>query len=268
MVLSANIPALLEHVVPWTLVLCRVSGLFLAAPLLTSTLVTGRFKVLLAVMIAAAAYPALVPLVRPVVVTDVFGLVPMIFSELLIGFAIGSIAALPLLMMELAGVLAGTTMGLGLAKVFNPETNLDTDLLGQMFFFIGSALFISLGGLEWMFAGVLNSFDNVPLGVLVTGDAPLTAFMGVLNAGFELGLRVAAPVVALVLAIVVVIGLLGKTMPQLNVMTVGFSIKLLAGFAMLAWSIYAVRQPLGDEVARALQASTGWIEAFTGSGGR
>lgn len=256
-----TVQPLLNHVVPWTLVVFRVAGLFALTPLLTSAMIPRRFKALLAAMLGSAAYPLLARELPAVPQTDIFGLVPMILAEIFVGFAMGAIAAIPLLMMELAGVLGGTTMGLGIAKVYNPESDFDVDLLGQLLFFIATSIFLATGGLEGLFRAVLASFDRVPLGVWQSESQPIGVFLGVLNSGFELGLRVAAPIVAIIFAIIIVLGVLGKTMPQLNVMSVGFSIKLLAGLGVLAWSLYAIREPLTQEIDHGLRQAAHWFDA-------
>jgi flagellar biosynthesis protein FliR len=259
-VMIAKLQPMLDHVMPWALVVFRIAGVLMLTPLLTSAMIPARAKALMAAMLGSAAYPMLSRSLPPLPEVDVIGLIPMILAEVLIGFVMGAIASLPLLMMELAGVLGGTTMGMGIAKVYNPETDFDVDLLGQLLFFIATSLFLTMGGLDGLFSAVLHSFERVPLGGFLTDHQPLGVFVGVLSSGFELGLRVAAPIVAIIFAMIIVLGLLGKTMPQLNVMSVGFSVKLLAGLAVLAWSLYAIREPLTHEIDFALRSAVRWFE--------
>lgn len=256
---TPNLQPLLDHAFAWTLVLFRVSGIFLTAPLLTSVTIPMRFKALLAAMFAAAVYPVAVTPAGPAPTTDVFGLVPMLAGELVIGFIIGAIAGLPLLMLELAGVLAGTTMGLGLARVYSPEMDSDSDLVGQLLFYIGMSIFIAGGGVNLLFRGVVSSFSHVQLGAFVRVDQPFQLFLGTLTAGFELALRVAAPVVAIVFLMIIVFGVVGKTMPALNVMSIGFALQALAGIAMLTWGVYAIREPVGDAITHATRMATAWL---------
>jgi flagellar biosynthetic protein FliR len=256
-----NFSGLLGHVVPWVLVCFRVLGLFVLTPVLASTMVPGRFKALLGFMLGAAAYPML--LAHPSTaslasglggVNDVFSMVVLVLSEVAIGFCIGALAATPLLMLELGGLVMGNSMGFGLARVYSPEADVDTDLLGQLLFTIATGIFIAAGGLEQLFRGLLASFAHLPLGGFHAGLTPLEAFVGVLSSGTELGLRVAAPVTCIVLMLTVVFGVLGKTMPQLNVMSVGFTVKMLAGLSMLLFGLASMRGPIEEHLTFAFDS--------------
>src|SRR5439155_21370181 len=104
-------------------------------------------KALLVFMLAAAVYPIVQPSLAAVPRlnhTDVFGLVPLILGESLIGLTIGAIAAIPLMSLEMSGVLMGQSMGLGLARVYNPEADFDADVLGQFLYYIGAGVFVAL----------------------------------------------------------------------------------------------------------------------------
>lgn len=263
---DAAITILLSHTVPWMLVLVRISGIFIAAPMIGSMAIPMQFRVLLAVAIAAAAYPALAETVAAdaPVIMDVMALVPLVLTELLIGFSIGAIASLPLLAMEASGVIMGQSIGFGMARVYNPESDTDTDLLGQLLFYIASGLFFAMGGLELMFTTLLGTFSRVPLGSFATTMVPLDVFVSVLSSGFELALRVAMPVVGIVMLIALMLGAVSKTMPQINVMSVGFTIKMLAGLTVLATSLYVVGDAIETEVKQTLVVVSGWAGSLVG----
>lgn len=256
---ASNFASLLPHVVPWVLVAFRVLGLFMLTPVLASTMLPGRFKALLGFMLGAAAYPML--MVHPATsgmaaqlgeVNDVFSMIVLVLAEAAVGFCIGAIAATPLLMLELGGLVMGNSMGFGLARVYSPEADVDTDLIGQLLFTVATGIFIAAGGLEQLFRGVLTSFAYLPLGGFHAGLTPMEAFVGVLSSGMELGLRVAAPVTCIVLMLTIVFGVLGKTMPQLNVMSVGFTVKMMAGLAMVVLGLSAMKGPIEQHLNAAL----------------
>lgn len=254
---------LLAHVVPYTLVMFRIAGLFVFAPLLTNIMVPRRFKTLIVLMLAATLYPLVQPtLTMAPARLDVIGLLPLVVMEALIGLAMGVLAAVPLLSLEMSGVLMGQSMGLGLARVYNPEADVDVDVLGQFLYYLGAGVFIACGGLELLFKGLIDSFERVPLGGFTIAKTPLDLLTGVLSSGFELAIRVSAPVTGIVLLLVVLFGVVGKTMPQLNIMSVGFAIKIIAGLAMLAAAVYAVRTAVGDEVVATLKGVTDWVHGL------
>ncbi len=263
----SNFQSLVGLAVPWSLVVFRVAGLFLMTPLLTSVMIPMRFKALLAVMLSAAAYPMLHVTVRDIP-TDTFGVAGLIAGEILIGFSIGAIAAIPLVMLEMSGVFAGTSMGLGLSRVYSADTETDTDVLGQLLFFLGMSIFLAVGGLESLFSAILSSFDRIPPGSISAAQAPLDTFVAVLASGFEMGFRVSAPVVGIVLLLIVILGVLGKAIPQINTMSVGFTVKIMCGIAMLALGVYAIRQPISQAIDGSLLSVSGWITSFGAPGAR
>lgn len=260
----AGLQPLLDHAVPFTLVLFRLAGLFVMTPVLMSVVVPARGKAFLVTSLAAATYPAVASRVQAPEVPDVFSLLPLIATESLIGVVIGALAALPILAMEMAGVVAGQTMGFGLARVYNPEADVDADLLGQLLMYVATGVFVGVGGLERLYACVLGSFDRVPIGGLLATHDPLGVFVGVLSSGMELAMRVALPVVGVCLLLVVVLGVIGKTMPAFNIMSVGFTLKIMAGILVLAAAASAAHDAVGAEIGDVLAVVSRWANPTPG----
>ena len=257
---------ILAHAVPLMLVVLRLSGLFVLSPVLGSRAIPGRFRALLAVALGAAVYAGLPP-AAAAPAADVFILLPLAVSELLIGAAMGFIASIPIASLDMAGYLMGHQMGLGLARVYNPEAGGDADVLGQMLMFIGLAAFIAMGGLEAMYLALVSTFERVPAGTFAVDRLPLEAMVGVLSSGFELAVRVAAPVTCIVLLLLIALGFVMKTMPQVNVMSIGFTIKIMGGIAALTASLAAVHHAAHDEIARVGRLVLDWGGAIR-EGGR
>jgi flagellar biosynthetic protein FliR len=264
--IATLIDSLAPHAIGWSLVVTRLAGMVVIAPLVSSMMIPMRVRALVCILLAAAAYPMLTraQVGGVSVSTDLYALIPLMLAELLVGFIIGAIAAVPLLMMEMAGVIAGTTMGLGLARVYDPTQDAEVDLLGQFFFFIAMAIFLSVGGLEFLFRGLLDTFHRVPAGATTAALAGAASgtelFTGVVASGMDIALRVSAPVIAIVFLVIIMMGVLGKTMPAMNVLTIGFAIKALLGVFMIALGLYAIREPIAQAIQNALTAAGTWIE--------
>ncbi len=256
---------LLGHVIPFTLVLFRMAGVFVMAPMLSSSMIPVRAKALLATTLALATYAGVGGEVRAPAEVDVLGLVPLVIGEILIGLTIGAIASIPLLMLELAGAVMGYSIGFGLARVYNPELDTDTDILGQLLMMIGVSVFVAIGGIDTLFASVARSFERVPVGWYHTSRAPLDLIVGAVESGFDMGLRVAMPVVGVTFLLVVVMGVIGKTMPQINIMTVGFMLKILAGLGALALAGGAIHEAAGDAIAEGVENAVAWVRGIGGA---
>jgi flagellar biosynthetic protein FliR len=236
---------LLPHAAPFLLVLARVIGLFLFAPLIATTSMPRQARVLMAVSFAAAIYPGIPPeAIRPVAADagalDLATLAGLAFSEALIGGAIGLMAALPLFAMQMAGHLMGYQMGLSIAQAYNPELDAESGVTDQAVFILGVFMFVAVGGVEAMFLALAETFRAVPVGSFAVGESPLNAIVTVLAAATEFCLRLAAPVIAVLMLILIALGIIMKVIPQIHLMTVGFIFKILAGVLILALVLASV----------------------------
>jgi flagellar biosynthesis protein FliR len=239
--------SLAAQVVPLTLVGFRLSGLFVFAPLLASVSIPPQVKVLLCAALAVALYPMVKVPVMPENL-DVFTFAVIAIGEVLIGTVIGLLALIPVSAVQVAGVLMGQQIGLGLATVFNPALETESDLIGEVLLQIAMVVFLALGGLEVLFLCVAKSFDALPLGSLSMNWSPLHLATPMLAAGFELAMRVSAPVLGIVLVETIASSMLMKTVPQINIQSVGVGMKILLGMAALILSLVAIDAAIGEHL--------------------
>lgn len=249
---------ILSHVLPFGLVVARLAGLFIAAPMLSSVGVPMRAKALLVLALSAAIYPVLPASAQTVGELTLLDLLPMAIGEALLGGALGALAAVPVLVMDSAGVIGGQMMGMGLARVYNPEMDGDADVLGQMLFLLAGGAFVAMGGVEQLFLALTGTFQHIAPGGLSITQAPLVGLVALLGSGCELAIRVSMPIMGAVMLLVVVFGAIGKTMPQINIMSVGFTAKVLAGLAMMALGTAAAGSAIGDAIHQTVQDVCAW----------
>lgn len=260
-----SLEPILHHVLPLMMVVIRLTGLFLFTPLLSSGSIPFQFRALLAFMFALAIYP-FVPALDPNAVVSVAELVPLLFAELLIGVAIGLIASLPLLAVQMGGYIMGYQVGLALAESFNPELQTNGSVVGDLLFYLSIFIFVALGGLDILFATLAHSFTTAPIGMFTADDVPLDLMLAVLASGFELAMRVAAPVMVVVSMLMVAMGFVMKTMPQINIMSIGFAAKIIAGLLILALSVRTIGVVAGDEILDTLELLSRWIHSLAPRG--
>lgn len=249
---------LIPHAVPFSLVFARVTGIFLLTPILTSGTIPMRVRAMLAVSFAAASYPFVPAGVLPQTVGDVWVLAPMLVGELAVGFVLGLFAQLPLVAVQMAGYIMGYQMGLAIAQAYNPELDTESGVIGQLLFFLAAMTFALVGGLEIMFIALATTFETIPIGGLTGWTVPIDPVVGLLHAGFELALRLSMPIMAVVMLILLAIGFATKTMPQINVMTVGFAMKILAGIGSLAAVAFVLDGEIAAEILRVLDLIVEW----------
>lgn len=255
---------LLAGVVPWMAVVFRVLGLFAISPILSGVSMPRRGRVLLGFAMGTAAYAGMGGRAVPVPDVGVFGAAGVIVAELAVGVGIGYVASLPIAAMRMGGQVISHQMGLSIAQSYDPMTGAQTDSVERLLSTLGLGGFILVGGLDALLLVLLRTFEIIPIGFIAAGETgevvPLGLAVGVLGSGMELALRIAAPVMGVILAILLALAFIMRTIPQLNVMSVGFSIKIFFGLLVLAFAIGAANSAMMDEVILALEAIAAWLE--------
>ncbi len=257
-----SLDPILDHVAPFLLVLFRISGLMVFSPVLASSILPMKTRALLAIAFALAIYPTLTPTLSVPVSMDLFWLAPAVLCETLIGVAMGLMAALPMYAVQLGGLIMGQQAGMSLGQVYNPALDVETDTLGQFLQYAALALFVLMGGLEMLFVGLGHTFANVPLASVSPSIAPVELMTGLVASGFELALRVSAPVLCIILVETIASALIARTIPQINVQSMGFSVKVVITLLGLAAAITAVMHATGEDMSRTLGLVTRWAEGL------
>ncbi len=241
-----------EKLLVFTLILTRTSGLLAAAPGLSHAAIPVKARALLAVMLAVLILPVqwqirLPPIGSPVEYVLLLG------AELVIGLTLGLGLAVFFSGIQLAGELAGRISGLLLADVFDPSSGQSVPVFSQFFLMLATAVFLLLGGHRVLVAGLLDTFATVPPGNMPATSAVADTFVFLIAQSFVLAMRAAAPIVVALLLSTLVLGLLSRTLPQLNILAVGFGFNALVGLATLALALGAALWVFQDQVAVALE---------------
>jgi len=222
-------------------VTARVVGVFVFAPGLAGSALPLRLRYFLSVAIALAVVRNMGSL--PAAPAGTADLLAGLACELLVGLTIGYAARLVFVGVELAASHAAQQMGVALGELFAPGDGESGGAVRRMFWLLAVVIFFGIGGHRVVLGGLLKTFQVVPPGALPPARAVLETAANLLAVSFELGLKIASPVLVAMLLTTVALGMLQKSMPQCNVLSVGLSVRVLAGLAVLAASI-SVMVPL------------------------
>ena len=259
-----DLSPIIQHFGPWLLVFNRVLGVFMFTPLMSSAAIPVRFRALLAAGFAAAVYGFLPAGLHTMPDATIPQLAVLVFSEVTAGAAMGFIAGLPVVAMEMAGHLMGHQMALSLAQAYNPELKANLNSVGSLLFYMGMSAFVLMGGADAVLLILADSFETLPLGGLAAGDAPLDVMLAVLTTGTEIAVRVSAPTLGIVLVVLVAMGFIMKTMPQINVLSVGFAIKIMGGLSILMFSMFTINTVLAGHIEETLEMLSLWVRGLGG----
>lgn len=224
------------------MVMFRLSGIFILAPMLGSTTIPRIVKVMLVFSLTFCVYPLLLTPNQPSAVNlgvvidhglSLWTLLPHVAMELMVGLVIGYCASLPLIGMQFGGDVIDKQIGIGFADIVNPESGEPSGVIANSFFMIGLAVFAILGGHRIMLDILVGSFNTVPIGGFNNFEGLVALVQGMLSVVFQMAFRIAAPLLCLIFLQTVALGFIARTVPQLNIMSVGFTIRILNGILFL-----------------------------------
>jgi flagellar biosynthesis protein FliR len=234
------------EVVRFAIVLFRVAGIMVFAPFFGSHSVPYQVRVVLTLMVTFALAPAL-PLDRIPPEVSLFSLVGTVTGEVIFGLVLGLAAQFVFAAMQLAGQIIAFQMGFSIINLIDPQSEVEMSVISFLENFIGLILFLLVNGHHWFFLAVSDSFTSLP----VTGlrlHGPLVFEVVRLSAQvLSIGVQIAGPVIAVTVLTDIVLGILGRVAPQVNILIVGMPAKLLVGFGCLSLSFYFLPQFLGGQ---------------------
>ncbi|MEI7942297.1 MAG: flagellar biosynthetic protein FliR [Candidatus Riflemargulisbacteria bacterium] len=215
------------------LIFVRVSGIFVTAPIFATRIIPVHIKVLISLYISYVVFQfhGQSSLAYKDIHILIFGI--LILTEAIIGTLIGFIASLAFNMIQFGGKLIDIIMGMHIASIMDPLTREQQSLVGQLQYIIVILLFLTFNGHHLIILGLLQSFDILPIGTLTFTTAFSETFMNILTQTFIIGMQFAAPVMAILFLIDFCLGVIAKSVPQMNVFLTGMPLKALAGFMML-----------------------------------
>lgn len=258
-----NLEPIFPHIPGFLTVLARLTGLFLFSPVLASAMIPKRVKALLALGLALSVYPTVDHAAFQDIPPTLFALAPLMAMELLIGVAVGILMLTPLWGVQLAGVIMGQQMGLSLAPIFNPATDIESDSLGQLLFVLALAVFVTFGGVDAMWDCIVRSFALVGPGAFRADDTLIETLVAMLAAGFHLAMRVSMPVMAIIFVETIAIGFITKSLPTLNFMSVGFPMRILMGVLILASAMAGIHGAIQADAGATIDIVSGWIDSLS-----
>lgn len=235
----------------YALVLFRISGLMLTAPVLSSSIVPLRMRAGLTAVIAAMV----VPLVAKSSPTDLTLVSVMVggVGELVIGASVGLALSLVLMGAELGGLLVGQQAGLSIASVFDPSRNQQVTIMGQLYTNVLVLFFLIAGGHRAAIAAVLDTYEIMPMLTVGMHESIVVLLVELMTAAFVLGIRLAVPGLLALFLTSTAMAFLSKTMPQMNILSVGFIVRVVVALGVTIFALSASQELLLDALRDSLE---------------
>ena len=228
----------------FVLVLVRMSAFVTTWPVFGVENVTPQVKVLFALLFAMMIYPTLK--FSPDQVNDVQkSMVMMTAKEAVIGAIMGSLARFFFFAFQIAGELVSISVGLSSAQMFNPALGGQVSAIEQFYLIFASLFYLSVNGHHFLLSGLVDSFRLVPVSAVLMKTGQLKDIALFVQQIAEIGLKFSAPVMVAILVVNLVLGVIGKTVPQMNVLVTSFPINILVGFVILSLTLPLMIDQMG-----------------------
>jgi flagellar biosynthetic protein FliR len=223
----------LEQLPVLLLILVRMSAFFAAAPVFTMRGVPSQFKIGLAFFTALLTLST-VTIEQPILLDLSYFL--MIIKEAIVGLALGFVASLLLYTVQVAGGFIDFQMGFAIANVVDPQTGTQVPIIGNFKYMLAILFLLAVNGHHMLLDGAVRSYQLVPVNWLFVpiGSEQVAKYITtVFVQMFLIAFQLAIPVVGALFLTDVALGIVARTVPQLNVFVVGLPLKILVGFILI-----------------------------------
>ncbi|MBU3142295.1 fused FliR family export protein/FlhB family type III secretion system protein [Clostridium sp. CF012] len=173
-------------------------------------------------------------------ITNNTGLVIFCIDEVITGLTLGYITKFCFFSAQMAGQLMDFQVGFSMMSMFDPISNENVTLLGRLLYWVSMVMFFVVDGHHMLIRAIIDSFNVIVLGKFILSQATAMMMVKVFVEFFTLGLKIAIPIILIIIITDLCLGLISRTVPQLNVMILGMPIKILVGLSCFALVLPAV----------------------------
>tara|TARA_X000001036_G_scaffold68472_2_gene59518 strand:- start:2183 stop:2953 length:771 start_codon:yes stop_codon:yes gene_type:complete len=222
----------LAHIslLPLLAVVARIAGLAVVSPVFGSPAIPKVVRGAIVITLGFSAWSMTAQ--APITDTSLFGIGVVLAGEFAIGAVIGFLMTLPLVAIQIGGTMMGQQMSIALPSMLDPSTGSESDELGRGFMLFALVGFVVVGGIEQTYMAVVGSFSHLPVATLASQSMVVTV-TGMLDSVFEFGLRVALPLIAILMLQTAGLAMIARSIPQLNIFSVGLPLRILVGLLIL-----------------------------------
>ncbi len=214
------------------IVLFRTASVLFFSPIFNQTSIPLTVKIGLALVIAFAIFPTISSF-QQTLPDNILSFVFVIFKEIAIGFIIGYAATLVFEAFIFAGDLIASEMGLQMARMSDPLSGSQITVISQLLQVTGFLVFLAINGHHWLINALVLSYKTVPITEFFWSSMTLGKILQLFQGLFISAIKIAAPIMIIMSLIVIVTGLIGRAVPQINILMTIFPLKIIVGSLLL-----------------------------------
>ncbi|MBR5914120.1 MAG: flagellar type III secretion system protein FliR [Selenomonadaceae bacterium] len=222
------------QIAAFLLVLTRTSGIFFVSPFFGSQIVPEKIRAATAFAMAILTFPVLLDEMTIETPATVIMFTALVIQELFIGWLIGFVGYIILAAITMSGKIMDMQVGFTIAQVMDPTSHEQSPLIGSFLYNLTIIYFLAVNGHHMIVAALVESFRAVPFNSIAWNPSIADFMINLTNGIFLVGMKIAMPVTFSILMTNVGMGILARTMPQMNIFVIGVPMHLMIGTAMLA----------------------------------
>ncbi|MBR1865027.1 MAG: flagellar type III secretion system protein FliR [Lachnospiraceae bacterium] len=220
------------HLEYYLVILVRVAGVIAFAPIFGNRTVTRRVKLFLSIAMAYIIY-SIHPYV-PLDYTTFLQYTVIMLRELVVGVTLGFVSSIALSIIGMAGQFIDREMGFSMVSNFDPGMNTDTTITAEFYNMLVMLIMLCSNMHYFILSALADSFELIPVGqVTVDSGRMYDVMLEYMVDYFVIAMRISLPILISIMLLNVVLGVLAKTAPQMNMFVIGIQLKVFVGLAVL-----------------------------------
>ena len=243
------------NVVAFLLLYFRFAALFIAVPIFSHNSIPMNIKAMMAFFFTVVFYGSMPPLEIALTIPSI---IIAILGEFMLGLVVGIVLQITYNIITFAGGQISFMMGFSMASAIDPQSGISMPIISQFLSSLVLMILLALNLHHWILLFIDHTLKTVPLGGFLMSEDVFNYIIYATSRMFMVGFVVAFPVIALSLLADVIFGMLMKTMPQFNLLVIGFPIKITVAFAILIATLGTIMLLLKGEI----QAAFNTLEMF------
>ena len=218
------------------LVFIRISTFLILVPIFFPKGTPNTLKVAFTGIVAFILLP-MVDYSSIGVINSNYTLIASITGEIVTGLTLGFITNLCFFSIRMAGQLIDFQIGLSMVNLFDPSSNSSTTIIEHLLYWTSLVMFLIIDGHHILIKALAESFNIIHLGKFILTNESIMIIIKAFIEFFAIGLKIAIPIVLIILMTDITLGLVSRTVPQLNVMVLGLPVKILVGLTTIAFAL-------------------------------
>lgn len=217
-------------------IMARMGGIFTVGPVYSNRAIPNQVKILMTIILSVIAFAG-IKFENPVIPDKLGIFILLLAGEMIIGMIIGFVAQLTFAAVQFAGQLIDMQMGFGIVNVIDPVYGTQAPLMGSFQNLLALLLFLTTNGHHYLIAALFQSYNKIPIFGLTGGKEASQVMFDLFGNMLVTGVKLSIPVIGAFFVAEVALGLINRTMPEMQVYFVGMPLKIFIGLILLIMSL-------------------------------